>query len=68
MLRLFTLVAVGLAVATVVGLIVLWPCDVQSQVAQGISVESEKATVEKVEEGLCTGLSGQRCQVATARI
>ena len=68
MLRLFTLVALGLAVATVVGLIVLWPGDVQSQVAQGISVESEKATVEKVEEGLCTGLSGQRCQVATARI
>jgi len=67
-IRLFTFVAAGLAVATIVGLIVLWPGDVQSQVAQGIAVESEKATVQKVEEGLCTGLSGQRCQLATARL
>jgi uncharacterized membrane protein len=67
-IRLFTLVAVALAVATLVGLIVLWPGDVESQVAQGISVESEAATVQKVEEGFCTGLSGQQCQLATARI
>jgi uncharacterized membrane protein len=67
-IRLFTLAAAGLAVATVIGLIVLWPGDVQSQVAQGVSVESEKATVEKVEEGSCVGISGQQCQLATARI
>jgi hypothetical protein len=67
-IRLFTLVAAGLAVATLIGLIVLWPGDVESQVAQGIAVESEKATVQMVEEGLCTGLSGQQCQLATARI
>jgi uncharacterized membrane protein len=67
-IRLFTLVAAGLAVATILGLIVLWPGNVESQVAQGISVESEKATVQKVEEGLCTGFSGQQCQLATAVI
>jgi uncharacterized membrane protein len=67
-IRTFTLVAAGLAVATVAGLILLWPGHVESQVAQGISVESEKATVTKVEEGLCVGFSGQRCQLATAVI
>ena len=68
MLRAFTLAAAALAVATVVGLILLWPGEVESQVAQGVAVESEKATVQKVEEGVCIGLSGQQCQLATARI
>jgi uncharacterized membrane protein len=67
-IRAFTWVAAGLAAATVVGLILLWPGDVQSQVAQGVAVESQKATVQKVEEGLCTGFSGQQCQLATAQI
>jgi uncharacterized membrane protein len=67
-IRLFTLVAAALAVATVAGLILLWPGHVESQVAQGVAVESEKATVQKVEEGLCVGFSGQQCQLATARI
>jgi uncharacterized membrane protein len=68
LLRLFTLTAAGLAVATLVGLVLLWPGEVESQVAQGIAVESEEATVQKVEEGLCVGLSGQQCQLATATI
>jgi uncharacterized membrane protein len=67
-LRLFTLAAVALAVATVIGLILLWPGQVESQVAQGVAVESEKATVTKVEEGPCVGFSGQQCQLATATI
>ncbi len=67
-MRAFTLVAAGLAVATVVGLVVLWPGDVETQIAQGVAVETEPATVTKVVEGLCTGLSGQRCQLATAKI
>src|ERR671911_1957838 len=36
--------------------------------AAGLAVESQKATVEKVEEGSCVGISGQQCQLATARI
>jgi hypothetical protein len=67
-LRAFTLVAAALAVATVAGLILLWPGEVESQVAQGVAVESEKATVQKVEEGLCVGFSGHQCQLATATI
>ena len=68
MLRLFTLAAVALTVATVAGLILLWPGHVDSQVAQGVAVESESATVHKVEEGLCVGFSGQQCLLATATI
>jgi uncharacterized membrane protein len=37
-------------------------------VAQGIAVESEPATVQKVVEGPCAGLSGQPCQFVTAQI
>jgi uncharacterized membrane protein len=67
-MRLFTLVAAVLAVATLAGLILLWPGEVESQVAQGIAVDSEKAKVEKVEESVCAGFAGQQCQLATARI
>lgn len=67
-MRALTLVAAGVAVATLAGVILLWPGDVETQVAQGVAVETEPATVTKVEEGFCTGLSGQQCQLATATI
>jgi uncharacterized membrane protein len=66
--RLFTLVAAVIAVATVVGLIVLWPGEVQSQIAQGITVESERAHVDTVREGFCAGFETQSCQFAHATI
>jgi uncharacterized membrane protein len=67
-MRAFTLLAAALAVATLAGLVLLWPGEVESQIAQGIAVESEAATVERVEEGACAGFTGQDCQLATARI
>jgi len=66
--RAFNLVAAALAVATVVGLIVLWPGQVESQVAQGIAVDSERANVDRVEEGFCAGFATQQCQFVKARI
>jgi hypothetical protein len=39
-IRLSTLVAAVIAAATVIALIVLWPGDVESQVAQGITTDS----------------------------
>jgi uncharacterized membrane protein len=66
--RAFTLVAAALALATVIGLILLWPAHVESQVAQGIAVDSEKAKVDGVEEGLCAGFETQQCQLVKARI
>jgi uncharacterized membrane protein len=67
-IRAFTIVAVALAVATVIGLIVLWPGHVDSQVAQGISTESERADVTSVREGFCAGFSSQTCQFVHATI
>ena len=68
MIRALTLVAAALAVATVVGLVLLWPGEVESQVAQGIAVESEAAKVVSVEEEICPGFAGQQCQLVRARI
>ena len=68
LLRLFTLAAAGIAVATVVGLIVLWPGKVESQIAQGIAVESERAKVDTVGERSCAGFATQNCQIARATI
>jgi uncharacterized membrane protein len=66
--RTFNLVAAVLAVVTLAGLVLLWPGDVDTQVAQGVAVESERATVERVEEGTCAGFAGQDCQLVTAQI
>jgi uncharacterized membrane protein len=65
--RAFTLVAAALAVATLAGLVLLWPGEVESQIAQGIAVETETASVESVKEQACPGFTGQDCQLATAR-
>ncbi len=68
MTRTFNLVTAALAVATLAGLVLLWPGEVDSQIAQGIAVETESATVERVEEGACAGFATQNCQLVTARI
>ena len=58
----------ALAVATVAGIALLWPGDVQTQLAQGLAVEREKAKVERVTERLCAGFTEQRCQYVTFRL
>ncbi len=68
MARTFTGVAAALAVATLVGLVVLWPGKVDSQLASGIAVESLAAEVERVEETTCAGFQAQRCQLASVRL
>jgi uncharacterized membrane protein len=60
--------AAALAVATVIGLVLLWPGEVESQVAQGIAVDSEVAKVDRVEEGFCAGFETQQCQLVKATI
>jgi uncharacterized membrane protein len=66
--RLFTAIAVVLAVATAAGLAILWPGDSELQIGAGIAVESEEAEVLEVEERLCSGFGRQRCQIVTARL
>jgi uncharacterized membrane protein len=67
-IRAFTLAAAALAVATVIGLVLLWPGEVESQVAQGIAVDSEVAKVDRVEEGFCAGFETQQCQLVKATV
>jgi uncharacterized membrane protein len=68
MTRLFTGVAALLAVATIAGLVVLWPGEVESGIAEGILVDSEQGTVERVEETVCPGLIGQNCRQVYVRL
>jgi uncharacterized membrane protein len=67
-IRVFTLVAAVIAAVTVIGLIVLWPGQVESQIAQGITVESERAHVDSVREDFCAGFATQQCQFVHATI
>jgi uncharacterized membrane protein len=66
--RLFTAIAVALAVGTAVGLAILWPGDAEVQVGAGLGVDTEDAEVIAVEETLCPGFAQQRCQLVTARL
>jgi uncharacterized membrane protein len=66
--RLFRGVAAALALATLIGLVVLWPGEVESSLAEGVLVESERGTVERVEETVCPGLIGQDCQQVVVRL
>jgi uncharacterized membrane protein len=61
-------VAAALAAGTVIGLILLWPGDVESQVAQGIAVDSQKAKVDSAREAFCAGFATQQCQFVRATI
>jgi uncharacterized membrane protein len=67
-MRLFTGVALALAVATIVGLIVLWPGDVETPLAEGFAVDTERAEVQRVEERRCPNFSEQTCQLVTVRL
>ena len=68
MTRLFKGVAALLAVATIAGLILLWPGEVDSGIAEGILVDSDRGTVERVEETVCPGLIGQNCRQVFVRL
>lgn len=68
MTRLFGATCAVLAVATLAGLVLLWPGELDSQVARGLAVESEAGEVERVEEGACPGLIDQDCQQAFVRL
>jgi len=57
-----------LALATVAGLILLWPGKVESKIGQGIAAKSEAAEIERVEEFACEGAGTQRCRRAVARL
>jgi uncharacterized membrane protein len=57
-----------LALATLAGVVVLWPGNVESGIAEGVLVDSERGTVERVEETVCPGLIGQDCKQVFVRL
>jgi uncharacterized membrane protein len=66
--RLFTGIAVALALATVVGLVLLWPGHVGAPLEGGLNTTSESAEVLKVQETACPGFGGRSCQLVTMRL
>ena len=68
MRRAFTLIAGLLAVATAVALVLLWPGDTGSGLAETLLVDTEQAEVERVEEFVCPGFQEQTCQRVTIRL
>jgi uncharacterized membrane protein len=66
--RLFTAIAVFLAVGTAIGVAILWPGDAEVRIGAGLTVDAEDAEVVSVEETLCPGFARQRCQDVSARL
>jgi uncharacterized membrane protein len=66
--RLFTAIAVALALATVIGLVLLWPGDVSAPLRGGLNTTSESAEVLDVEERFCPGFGDRPCQLVTMRL
>jgi uncharacterized membrane protein len=66
--RFFAAVVAVLAVATVVGLVVLWPGHVETTLAEGFAVDTQRAEVQRVEERLCPNFTQQTCQLVTVRL
>jgi uncharacterized membrane protein len=56
------------ALATLAGLVLLWPGDTEPRLAQGIAAESERATVERVDERSCPGPGRQICRRLDVRL
>jgi uncharacterized membrane protein len=60
--RLFTLIVAVLTVATIVGLVVLWPGSVENRVDAGLLANTEKGRVERVTDYQCVTAAGNTCR------
>jgi uncharacterized membrane protein len=60
--RLFTLVVAALALATVIGLALLWPGPVRQNLDAGLLADSDRGKVESVREFACAGVTGNTCR------
>jgi uncharacterized membrane protein len=64
----FAGIVILLAVATAIGMAVLWPGDTPSGVGESIVVDSEAATVERVNQFSCQSLGTDTCGKVTVRL
>jgi uncharacterized membrane protein len=68
MTRVFGAVVAALAVATAVGMALLWPGDVDTKVGEAIVTKSDVATVLSVSEFACAGLDTDVCREVRIRL
>jgi len=68
MTRVFAAIVAVLALATVVGMALLWPGDVDSKVGEAIVTKSDTATVLSVDEFACSGFESDVCRQVQIRL
>jgi len=67
-IRVFAAIVAALALATVAGMAILWPGDVDTRVGEAIVTESDTATVLSVSEFSCAGLNTDVCREVRIRL
>jgi uncharacterized membrane protein len=61
-------VVIVIALATIVGMVVLWPGEVDNRLGGSLANDSVKAEVESVRQLPCPGFGGEDCQLARVRL
>jgi uncharacterized membrane protein len=67
-IRLFTAIVAVIAIATAIGMAILWPGEVTTQIGEAVATDSEQASVQRITEYRCQGFNTQTCQRVTIRI
>ena len=67
-IRIFTAVTVAIAVATAIGMALLWPSPVTTAIGESVAAGSQSASVERVTEYRCEGFNTQTCRRVGIRI
>lgn len=67
-IRVFAAIVAALALATVAGMAILWPGDVDTRVGEAIVADSDTATVLSVSERSCAGLESDVCREVRIRL
>lgn len=67
-IRLFTAIVAAIAVATAIGMAILWPGDVETDIGESVGAGSERASVQRIAEYRCQGFNTQTCRRVTIRL
>ena len=68
MSRAFAAVIGVLALATVAGLVALWPGEVGTKLGEGLAKKSDQAQIERIEQFRCSGFQTNTCSKVTVRL
>jgi uncharacterized membrane protein len=67
-IRLFTTIVAAIAVATAIGMAILWPGQVETDIGESVGAGSERASVQRITEYRCQGFNTQTCRRVTIRL